>query len=587
MTSVPLCERVVRSKRQSHFVHAKSGPGRPCSYRSWSDDGLEQACNAVHKGMSVRRAAEEYAIPRSTLHDHVSGRVTSGSKSGPKAYLTTAEEDELVNFLKGMMSVGYSRTVKEVIEIVQAIVDNKGLEVTVSPSWWKSLRSRHQDLCLRNPETLTHSRMLGASEAMIEHYFELLERTLLESEICDRPCQIFNLDESGFPLNPKPPKVVSKKGEKHPSSLSSSERTQITVLSCCNAGGYAIPPLVIFNRKMLKPELTIGELPGTMYGLSDSGWVDSEIFESWFTNHFLVYAPPARPLLLLMDGHSSHFSPLFVNKAAEEQVIVFCLPPHSTHKTQPLDKGVFSPLKRAWREKCHSYVLANPGKVVTRFQFSFLFGRAWMKTMTPLNIVAGFKVTGVYPTDRYRILPKSPPKTPTICERTGLKFIPLFTPVRQSMQSSKYTLSYKESVSESEDLSLNQPFTYEEEVLFARRKEEGYDLTTDERYNLWLSLQVCEKNEEPQPSSCTAVPKVLATIPPITKNPSFMPKSTARVITSEECRYEINEKARKKAEALRLKQERKVLREQKQQEKQRKLQEKSNTTREKKGISLE
>ena len=59
------------------------------------------------------------------------------------------------------------------------------------------------------------------------------------------------------------------------------------------------------------------------------------------TIFFLVYAPLARPLLLLMDGHLSHFSPLFVNKTAEEQVIVFCLPPHSTHKTQPLDKGVF------------------------------------------------------------------------------------------------------------------------------------------------------------------------------------------------------------------------------------------------------
>ena len=73
MTSVPLCERVVRSKGQSHFVHAKSGPGHPCNYRSWSDDGLERACDAVRKEMSVGRAAEEYSIPRSTLHDHVSG----------------------------------------------------------------------------------------------------------------------------------------------------------------------------------------------------------------------------------------------------------------------------------------------------------------------------------------------------------------------------------------------------------------------------------------------------------------------------------------------------------------------------------
>ena len=93
--------------------------------------------------------------------------------------------------------------------------------------------------------------------------------------------------------------------------------------------------------------LTIDEVPGTMYGLSESGWIDCKVFDSLFTSHFLAYALPTRPLLFLMDGHSSNFSPLFVNRAAKEQVIVFCLPPHSMHKTQPLDKGVFEPIKRA------------------------------------------------------------------------------------------------------------------------------------------------------------------------------------------------------------------------------------------------
>jgi hypothetical protein len=50
-----------------------------------------------------------------------------------------------------------------------------------------------------------------------------------------------------------------------------------------------------------------------------------------------------------MDGQSSHYSPNFVNKAAEEKVIVFCLPPNSIHRTQPLDKGAFSSLKMIWR----------------------------------------------------------------------------------------------------------------------------------------------------------------------------------------------------------------------------------------------
>ena len=52
----------------------------------------------------------------------------------------------------------------------------------------------------------------------------------------------------------------------------------------------------------------VGEIPGTLYGLSGSGWMDSVLFEEWFTSHFLVHAPSIRPLLLLLDGHASHYN---------------------------------------------------------------------------------------------------------------------------------------------------------------------------------------------------------------------------------------------------------------------------------------
>ena len=44
-------------------------------------------------------------------------------------------------------------------------------------------------------------------------------------------------------------------------------------------GGYALPPLVIFDRKTLKLDLTHGEVAETTYGLSDSGWMDAEIHD--------------------------------------------------------------------------------------------------------------------------------------------------------------------------------------------------------------------------------------------------------------------------------------------------------------------
>jgi hypothetical protein len=54
-------------------------------------------------------------------------------------------------------------------------------------------------------------------------------------------------------------------------------------------------------------------------------------------------------------------------------------------------------MKRAWREECHAFLINNPGKVITRYQFSQLFGQTWLKAMTPCNIIKGFEVTGVYP----------------------------------------------------------------------------------------------------------------------------------------------------------------------------------------------
>lgn len=57
---------------------------------------------------------------------------------------------------------------------------------------------------------------------------------------------------------------------------------------------------MIFDRMDLKQELTKGEVPGTVCGLSKKGWIDGDLFETWFSHHFLAYAPPVRPLLLLL-----------------------------------------------------------------------------------------------------------------------------------------------------------------------------------------------------------------------------------------------------------------------------------------------
>ena len=124
-----------------------------------------------------------------------------------------------------------------------------------------------------------------------------------------------------------------------------------------------------------------------------------------------------RPLLLLLDGHSSHYTLELVKAAAEKDVIIFCLPPHTTADSQPFDTSCFGPLKTYWFETCCQYLFDNPGRIITKFQFSSLFAQAWSKGMTINNIVYGFRSAGIYPFAPNVILDKFPkPKEISISE---------------------------------------------------------------------------------------------------------------------------------------------------------------------------
>ena len=155
MHQLSLQGRVFRS---SKLISASSVTARPLEYKAWDKESMEIACKEVHAGqLSIRRAAEAFSVPRSTLGDHVSGRVIEGAHSGPSRYLTDEEEAELVHFL-------YARTKKDILAIVDRIVEAKGLKrCPVSHGWWDSFRKRHPHLTLRNspmPATCPRTQLL-------------------------------------------------------------------------------------------------------------------------------------------------------------------------------------------------------------------------------------------------------------------------------------------------------------------------------------------------------------------------------------------------------------------------------------------
>ena len=257
-------------------------------------------------------------------------------------------------------------------------------------------------------------------------------------------------------------RIVAKRGQKKVRYRTSGNKNQITVIACVSASGQCIPPFVIFDAKRLNMEWRKDEVVGTSYGLSDNGWVDSELFRGWLSEHFHSHAVSDRPVLLLLDGHSSHYQPELISYAKQYEVILFCLPPHTTHESQPLDASVFRSLKQNWQHACHNFIQSNPSLAITKYQFSGLFKEAWGKTMNPATISSGFRKCGVYPFNPNAI----------DCS------VSVANP-----EASLQEVNKSKSTDQARDRKSTIPS--EKAALFQRRYEEGYDIHDDE-YIKWL-----------------------------------------------------------------------------------------------------
>ena len=79
-------------------------------------------------------------------------------------------------------------------------------------------------------------------------------------QFMDNPGVIFNVDETGMPLEHKPEKAVAQKGVRNVTALTSGNKTNITVIACGSAEGQVISPMVLFQGKKLNHAFTIGEV---------------------------------------------------------------------------------------------------------------------------------------------------------------------------------------------------------------------------------------------------------------------------------------------------------------------------------------
>jgi hypothetical protein len=155
---------------------------------------------------------------------------------------------------------------------------------------------------------------------------------------------------------------------------------------------------MIIPRKRMNNKLFSGAPTGTLKQISETGYLNSELFLEWL-NHFVAHVKPSSddPVLLIVDSHPSCCSPAAVLFCKDHHITLLTLPPHAIHKLQPLDKGFFGPLKTAYASDVEKCLVNHPGQGVTLFHVSGLFRAAYSKMATVAKAEKTFAATGIFP----------------------------------------------------------------------------------------------------------------------------------------------------------------------------------------------
>ena len=209
----------------------------------------------------------------------------------------------------------------------------------------------------------------------------------------------------------------------------------ITVIECISAIGEKIPPYVIFKGQNLMTSWFPQNPPnGWKFAANATGWTNNFHGMKWIEHFDAVtrkqLQSPDDYRLLICDGHDSHISAKFVSFCIHNHIDLILLPPHSSHLLQPLDVGVFQPLKRAISTQI-SRLIRSGIRRIQKVEWLERFVEAREHGITMENIMSGWRGAGLFPENMHRVLSQLPdqqkstlPSTPPQNHTTHSPFFP-------------------------------------------------------------------------------------------------------------------------------------------------------------------
>ncbi|KAJ2945182.1 hypothetical protein O0L34_g9252 [Tuta absoluta] len=363
--------------------------------------------------MVQRDASELYQIPRSTIKNKLAQKFQG--KPGRPPIFSENEEQCFVAHITALSEFGFPLTDFDLKMIIRDYLTSQGRVVeqfknnVPGKDWVNSFFLRHAVLCRRLANNIKSVRAQVSKETTTEFIDNIT--TVLEGKPAEN---IYNYDETNLCDDPGRKKVICRRGAKYPEFIINATKVNFTVMFCGNAAGEAVLTYIIHKSDHLWSTWKENGPPGARYNRTKSGWIDTATFEDWFLTHLMpILKKKEGKKVVIGDNLSSHISIKVLEECKKENICFVCLPSNSTHILQPLDVAYFRPLKNKWRQVLLDWKSSQSGRnlpTLPKDEFPSLLKKALdvLLSQTKDNMAAGFRKTGIFPTDKERPLTRLP-----------------------------------------------------------------------------------------------------------------------------------------------------------------------------------
>ncbi|EGO28488.1 hypothetical protein SERLADRAFT_346477, partial [Serpula lacrymans var. lacrymans S7.9] len=223
-----------------------------------------------------------------------------------------------------------------------------------SEKWIRRFLKRNEaQIAARWSSTLDPMRAQAFNFPVVQDFFRQFEAVIEEHDI---PWEnVYNMDEKGIQLGGGRKSngrlFFFCRYDRQNYRIHGGNLELVTVIECVSAIGGNILPGFIFAGAIIDAE-SYKVHPLIFLTTSENGWTDDFLCAKWFQKTFIPQTralnKTGKPILLIYDSHGSHLTTDMITLAVENNIQLLCLPPHTTHRLQSLDVGVFGPLQKAW-----------------------------------------------------------------------------------------------------------------------------------------------------------------------------------------------------------------------------------------------